>query len=142
MLPLTHVRSLLFGSSLISNAFAVRGGPLAADAQSMRALEGEATRLMDALAVPVLELRDFSTHRAGWASKPGLYVTFRRDLDPSIERNFRLIPRKQRAMVRKGMRNGLRAEIDDQVDRLHRLYSESVRNLGTPVFSESYFDLP
>jgi FemAB-related protein (PEP-CTERM system-associated) len=49
------------------------------------------------------------------------------------------VPRKQRAMIRKGMQNGLRSEIDSRVDRLHRIYAESVRNLGTPVFAKSYF---
>src|SRR5947208_14088591 len=42
-------------------------------------------------------------------------------------------------MVRKGMRHGLRSEIDDGIDRLYRIYAESVRNLGTPVFAKSYF---
>ena len=49
VLPLTHVKSVLFGSSLISNAFAVRGGPIATDDDSQRALESEAVRLMDDL---------------------------------------------------------------------------------------------
>jgi FemAB-related protein (PEP-CTERM system-associated) len=44
-------------------------------------------------------------------------------------------------MVRKGMRNELRSEIDASVDRLHRIYAESVRNLGTPVFAGSYFSI-
>ena len=66
VLPLTHVNSLLFGSSLISNAFAVRGGPIATDDESLRALEGEAVRLMEVLRVPVLELRDFSASRGDW----------------------------------------------------------------------------
>ena len=52
---------------------------------------------------------------------------------------MKAIPRKQRAMVRKGMRHGLRSEIDDGVDRLYRIYAESVHNLGTPVFAKSYF---
>ncbi len=139
LLPLTHVKSLLFGSSLISNAFAVRGGPIAIDAESLRALESEAVRLMEVLAVPVLELRDFSARRGDWPSKPGLYATFRREIDPAVERNLKAIPRKQRAMVRKGMRHGLHSEIDDGIDRLYRVYAESVRNLGTPVFAKSYF---
>lgn len=139
ILPLTHVKSRMFGSSLISNAFAVRGGPIAADAESLRALEGEAVRLMESLTIPVLEMRDFSASRADWPSKSDLYVTFRRLLDPSIERNLKAIPRKQRAMVRKGIRNELRSEIDVGVDRLYPLYAESVRNLGTPVFAKSYF---
>jgi len=141
VLPLVHVKSLLFGSSLISTAFAVQGGPLAADGESLSALESEAVRLMEVLRVPVLELRDFSESRADWPSKSNLYATFRRELDPSVERNLKLIPRKQRAMVRKGMRNELRSQIDDGVDQLYRVYSESVRNLGTPVFPKSYFRL-
>ena len=42
-------------------------------------------------------------------------------------------------MIRKGIRNQLKSEIDDDVGRLYRVYAESVRNLGTPVFSKSYF---
>src|SRR5262249_25145257 len=139
VLPLTHVKSLLFGSSLISNAFAVRGGPIAADAESLGALEGDAVRLMDALAVPVLELRDYSASRADCPSKSDLYAIFRRPLDASIDGNMKSIPRKQRAMVRKGIHNGLRSELDDDSDRLYRIYAESVHNLGTPVFAKSYF---
>jgi FemAB-related protein (PEP-CTERM system-associated) len=139
VLPLAHIKSLIFGSSLISTAFAVRGGPIAADDESLGALEREAVRLMEALAVPVLELRDFSSSRADWPSKTGFYVTFRRALDPSIESNLKLVPRKQRAMIRKGIQNELCSEIDDGIDRLHRIYAESVHNLGTPVFAKSYF---
>jgi FemAB-related protein (PEP-CTERM system-associated) len=137
VLPLTWVKSLLFGSSLISNAFAVRGGPIAADPESLRALEGEAVRLKESLAVPVLELRDFSESRADWPSKSGFYAIFRQPLRPSIEHNLQAIPRKQRAMIRKGIRNGLRSEVDDGIDRLYDVYAESVRNLGTPVFAQS-----
>jgi FemAB-related protein (PEP-CTERM system-associated) len=139
VLPLTHVKSLLFGSSLISNAFGVYGGPIAEDNETLCKLEVEAVRLMDAIAVPVLELRAFSASRADWPSKKDLYASFRRSLDSSVEHNLKSIPRKQRAMIRKGMRNKLRSEIDDSVERLYPVYAESVRNLGTPVFSKSYF---
>lgn len=117
----------------------MQGGPLAADLDSLRALEAEAVRLMEALSVPVLELRDFSASRADWPQRSGLYATFRRAIEPSVERNLKLIPRKQRAMVRKGIHNGLRSQVDDDIDCLYRVYAESVRNLGTPVFAKSYF---
>ena len=42
-------------------------------------------------------------------------------------------------MVRKGIKAGLTSVIDDDVERLHRVYAESVRNLGTPVFAKAYF---
>jgi len=141
VLPLTHVQSLLFGSSLISNAFSVHGGPIAEDAKSLRKLEAEALRLMDAIAVPVLELRNFSASRADWPSRKDLYASFRRSLDPAVEHNMKSIPRKQRAMIRKGMLNKLKSEIDDSIERLYRIYAESVHNLGTPVFSKSYFGI-
>lgn len=141
VLPLTHVKSLLFGSSLVSNAFAVRGGPIAADEDSLRALEAEAVRLMEILGVPVLEFRDFSAGRGDWLSKPGLYANFRRELAPTVEGNMKAIPRKQRAMVRKGIGHELHSELDDGIDRLYRVYAESVRNLGTPVFAKSYFSI-
>jgi FemAB-related protein (PEP-CTERM system-associated) len=51
------------------------------------------------------------------------------------------IPRKQRAMVRKGIQRELRAEFDHGIDRFYAIYSESVRNLGTPVFSRRYLSL-
>ena len=141
VLPLTHVKSLLFGSSLISNAFSVHGGPIAEDAKSLRKLEAEALRLMDAIAVPVLELRNFSASRADWPSRKDLYASFRRSLDPAVEHNMKSIPRKQRAMIRKGMLNKLKSEIDDGIERFYRIYAESVHNLGTPVFSKSYFGI-
>jgi FemAB-related protein (PEP-CTERM system-associated) len=139
VLPLTHIRSALFGSSLISNAFGVYGGPLAADEESGRALDAEAVRLMDALGAPVLEMRSAAPGRAGWHTKSGFYATFRKPILPAVEANLKAVPRKQRAMIRKGMQNGLRSQIDAGVDRLYRVYAESVRNLGTPVFAKSYF---
>jgi FemAB-related protein (PEP-CTERM system-associated) len=139
VLPLTHIRSVLFGSALIANAFAVYGGPVAADQQSVQALDEAAARLMDELRVPVLEMRGAAPHRNGWHTNSALYATFRRPIEGSVEANLKAVPRKQRAMIRKGIDNGLRSEIDTGIDRLHRIYAESVRNLGTPVFAKAYF---
>src|SRR3569623_990105 len=51
------------------------------------------------------------------------------------------IPRKQRAMVRKGIEAALTGEIDSGIARFYDAYSESVLKLGTPVFSRKYFAL-
>lgn len=141
VLPLTLVKTRLFGASLIANAFSVYGGPIATDGASLRALEDHAIGLMDQLRVPVLEFRSWSESRSDWASKTGLYATFRKAIDPSVENNLKAIPRKQRAMIRKGIQNGLESQVDDDVDRLHRVYAESVHNLGTPVFAKTYFGM-
>jgi FemAB-related protein (PEP-CTERM system-associated) len=51
------------------------------------------------------------------------------------------IPRKQRAMVRKGIQNNLSSVANRDTGLLHGIYAESVRNLGTPVFARRYFTM-
>src|SRR5579883_3260237 len=112
VLPLTHLRSPLFGQSLIANAFAVYGGPVASDEETLCALDAAALQLMERLNVPFLEMRGSLAHRRDWHDNSGLYATFRRPIEPSVEANLKAVPRKQRAMIRKGIQNGLRSEID------------------------------
>jgi len=141
VLPLVHIKSRLFGNNLISSPFCVYGGPVASDRESLLGLIGNAETLMSRLAADGIEFRTQRPAAAEWQTRSDLYVTFRRAIGDSAERNFGAIPRKQRAMVRKGIQNGLQARIDRATDGLYRIYSESVRNLGTPVFSRSYFKL-
>jgi FemAB-related protein (PEP-CTERM system-associated) len=141
VLPLTHVKSLLFGNSLISNAFCVYGGIVAADGEAMQALETEAVKLAAREKVDCVEFRSVSPAHPDWLQKSDLYVTFRRPIQADVDANMKAIPRKQRAMVRKGIANGLTSECDGDVARLHDIYAHSVRNLGTPVFSRRYFQL-
>ena len=139
VLPLGHIRSRLFGNTLISTPFCVLGGAVG-DADACAALENAAVELAYSLKVDVLELRHSQPRHPDWPAKRELYVNFRTTLDPDPEANLKAIPRKQRAMVRKGIDAGLQGEIDEGVDRLFAAYSESVRNLGTPVFARRYFE--
>ncbi|CAI8965854.1 FemAB family XrtA/PEP-CTERM system-associated protein [Methylocaldum szegediense] len=138
VLPLGHIRSLLFGNALISSPFCVYGGAVAESDSVRVALEEEACRLARELGVDYLELRNMKSRGSGRPSK-SLYVTFRKALDPDPEKNLAAVPRKQRAMIRKGIAAGLHSVIDSGIDRFFAAYSESVRNLGTPVFSKRYF---
>ena len=145
ILPLGHIKTMLFGNALISVPFCVHGGPLAADPEAGEALIAHAAALMDRLSVPVLEFRFRETpawlDQTAWPARPDLYVTFRKPITSDDEANLKAIPRKQRAMVRKGIDRGLSSVIDTNVDRLHAIYAESVRNLGTPVFAKRYLAL-
>ena len=141
VLPLTHVISRLFGNRLVSNAFGMYGGPVADDDESRRALEGEAVRLMESLHAPSLEVRSITAHRADWLSKADLYVTFRKPILPQVDANLKAIPPTVRNKVRKALKNQLFSEVDQDIDRLYSVYSESVRNLGTPVFGKRYFEI-
>jgi FemAB-related protein (PEP-CTERM system-associated) len=138
ILPLVHVNSRLFGNSLVSTAFCVYGGIVASDELTFAELDREACRLAEQLGVDCLEMRNRVQKHPERPYKD-LYVTFRKELDQDSEKNLLSIPRKQRAMVRKGIDAGLVSVIDNDVGRLYQAYSESVRNLGTPVFSKKYF---
>jgi hypothetical protein len=107
-------------------------------AKSQPALQREAVTLMERLGATSLEFRTQKCSHDGWAWKNDLYVTFRKNLLPNVEDNLKAIPRKQCAMVRKGIQKGGCAQVDDGVDRLYRV---PFRNLGTPVYSRRYFRL-
>ena len=138
VLPLAHVKSMLFGNALTSLPFAVYGGVAAADEASATALEQEAQRLAQQLGVDHLELRQLQRRHEGWPAQD-LYVTFRKAILPEEEANMLAIPRKQRAMVRKGIKNGLVSEIDEGVDRFFALYADNVHRHGTPALPKRYF---
>ena len=139
VLPLGEVKHLLFGHALISVPFCVYGGVLADDQVSREGLETRAMALAAERGVDHLELRNERPVRSDWLRKDGLYVTFKKAISEDHDTNLSAIPRKQRAMVRKGIKAGLVGGLDDGIDNLYRAYSESVRNLGTPVFPKSHF---
>jgi len=138
VLPLARVKSLLFGHSLVSLPFAVYGGVAASDPAAAEALEREAQRLARELGVEHLELRNLQRRHADWPAQD-LYVTFRKPILAEEEANMLAIPRKQRAMVRKGIKNGLRSEIDAGVERFFPLYADNVHRHGTPALPRRYF---
>jgi FemAB-related protein (PEP-CTERM system-associated) len=139
VLPLAEVKSLLFGHSLVSLPFCVYGGVAATDPAAVPALHAEARRIAAELGVCHLELRNRLAREPDWP-RQDLYVTFRKEILPDVEANMLAIPRKQRAMVRKGAKNGLRSEIDRDAGRFFELYADNVHRHGTPPLPRRYFD--
>ncbi|MGB7755912.1 MAG: FemAB family XrtA/PEP-CTERM system-associated protein [Salinisphaera sp.] len=137
ILPLVHVKSRLFANALISTPFCVYGGVVADSAEAEAALYAEACERANALGVDYFESRERAPRHVDWPRKD-LYYTFRRELADNDDDNLKLIPRKQRAVVRKGIKNGLTWVIDDDIDRFYPLYAYNLRSLGTPVFSQKY----
>lgn len=140
VLPLTEVNSRLFGHSLVSNAFCVYGGIATVDEEARAALDTAAQKLARELQVGHLEYRQLKPFHADWPSQD-LYFTFRKAIDPDVEANMLAIPRKQRAMVRKGIKNALVAEIDANADRFFKLFADNVKRHGTPALPKRYFAL-
>ena len=138
LMPLMEMRSLLFGHSLVSNPFATYGGALAHSPAVREALEERAASLAQSLGVGSLELRLRDPGTSGRPVKL-LYECFYKDIDPEPEANLKAIRSKQRNIIRKGIKSGLVSR-EITVQDFYRVYSESVRNLGTPVFKRALFE--
>ncbi len=133
LLPLTEVRSPLFGKSLVSAGFAVDGGVLGEGVEPLAAAA-------KALGYPSIELRGGAAP-VGWTVDTHTNLGFARPLAADDEAELLAIPRKQRAEVRKALANDLEVVTGSLglAAEHHRIYAESVRNLGTPVFPGRMF---
>jgi FemAB-related protein (PEP-CTERM system-associated) len=138
ILPLHEVRSRLFGNALVSAGFAVDGGLLGEEAGLISAMMA----LAHQTGCGTAELRGGAMPLADWKIDDTTYLGFVRRLAENDEAQLQAIPRKQRAEVRRALGFGLDVEIGRGARDLgahYRVYAESVRNLGTPVFPRALF---
>jgi FemAB-related protein (PEP-CTERM system-associated) len=141
LLPLHHVKSPLFGQALVSTAFAVDGGILADDPATVDALAASAQGLARDRGDLSIELHG-GPGPAEWQAYSE-HVGFVRPLAADDAAELLAVPRKHRAELRKALGNdALRVTIGRDARHLrdhYRVYSESVRDLGTPVFPKRLF---
>jgi len=88
---------------------------------------------------PVLNSLNDS-NSSNWLTKD-LYVTFQRPIFDTSDKNFDAIPRKQRRMIRQGMKYGLSSKIGgiEDLEKFYFIYARNVRDLGSPVFPIIFF---
>ncbi len=139
VLPLTHIKSRLFGNVMSSAGFAAYGGILADDKDIGRALLAKAEELGSVKGVDYVELKSREDDGFG-LPRNELYVTFIKELSADHDENMKAIPRKQRAMVRKGIGCGLKAHVGNEyLDSFYGVFAANVHRLGTPVYSKDWF---
>ncbi|AGP82633.1 FemAB-like protein [Alteromonas mediterranea MED64] len=140
VLPLFEQKSRLFGHVLISTPFCVYGGAIADDDIGLLQLENAAAELGHKLNVDYVEFR-YTKPRD---NNPNItlncnHSTYLMPISGDDQAILQSIKKKQRANIRQSLKNGLTAEETTDISDVHRIYSESVRNLGTPVFPKRYF---
>ncbi len=142
LLPLFLVRSRIFGRMLVSTPQSAYGGVLADSETIQDAILRVAEDLARRHRVRFLELRNYrNTVSDPDLMSKDLYVTFRQKVAADPDAMMNRIPRKTRAAIREGIRNQLEFKVDEAgVQGFYRVYSQSVRNLGTPVFAKRLFE--
>jgi FemAB-related protein (PEP-CTERM system-associated) len=142
LLPLSEVRSPLFGNSMVSTGFGVGGGILAEDAETSQALADAAWTLAEEKGCSGLELRGGALPEGPWRLNGDVYANFSADLPQGDEAILLSIKKRARAEVRRAQGFGLtfsEGTGPSELDAHYRCYSASVRNLGTPVFPRALF---
>lgn len=140
-LPLSDVHSALFGRALVSSGFAVGGGILATAGGAVEDLSCAAEELALRYGASTVEFRG-PLAAGSWDSMEGRHAGFEAPLAGDDEAQLLAIPRKARAEVRKGLANELEIRTGSgaaDLDAHYECYSQSVRNLGTPVFPRALF---
>ncbi|QBG36331.1 FemAB family XrtA/PEP-CTERM system-associated protein [Litorilituus sediminis] len=143
VLPLVEVKSKLFGHALVSTPFCVYGGAIADSDEIVRQLESHACQLAEKLSVDYLELRYKDKQDGSTLLLKQAHSTFGCIIPEEESEILANIRKKQRAVVRHSLKNGLSHSIktgSSDLTDFYQLLSTSYRNLGTPIFPQHYFE--
>jgi len=140
VLPLVQFRSRLFGRFVVSLPFLNYGGLLTSDADAQSALLARAKQVTASFGGTHLELRHverqcddlpFRSHK----------LSLTRALPDSSDALWTGLDKKVRNQVRKAQKEGLTAAKGgaELLDEFYAVFSENMRDLGTPVYSRRLF---
>lgn len=142
LLPLAHVRSLLFGKFLVSLPYLNYGGVMADDAPTADALVNHAADLADRLDVRYLELRNEEEHdHPMLVHCVGEKAHMRLRLPSTSENLWKQLNGKVRNQIRKGQKSGLTVAWGgaELLSSFYAVFSRNMRDLGTPVYGRKLF---
>ncbi len=140
VLPLVHIKSIFFGSFLISLPFFNYGGLLCTNTAAEIVLVQEAKKIMHVTKSSFIEFRHLREHGHSFITKKHK-ASMVLDIKKDIESQWNEFDAKLRNQVRKSEKNNLSVAVGhaDMLDQFYKIFSCNMRNLGTPVYSESYF---
>lgn len=141
MLPLTHVKSMLFGNFLVSTAFGNFGGIVTTDDEARAELLQSAIELARARNAKWIELRHVDTlplPLEEHTRKVNQYLELPADPDALWNK----VASKLRQQTRKAEKDGVECNIGgrENLPPFVDVFSRLIHDLGTPVYSSGFFD--
>lgn len=139
-LPIVQLKSRLFGNFMVSMPYFNYGGILADNSEVARALVAAANQWRQQEASEHLELRFLQDSELGLPQKTDK-VTFWLPLPERCEDLWGSFKPKLRAQIRRGERELTEFSIGggELLDEFYRVFSINMRDLGTPVYSRTFF---
>ena len=140
VLPLVFFRSRLFGTFAVSLPFVNYGGVLADGPDVASALLDRAIEEARSAGCRHLELRHTAQVYPSLTPKRHK-VAMRLRLSATPEAEWDRLDRKVRNQVRKGEKNALSVGVGgvELLDEFYQVFAHNMRDLGTPVYSRSFF---
>jgi FemAB-related protein (PEP-CTERM system-associated) len=142
LLPLAHVRSLLFGRFLVSLPYLNYGGPVAEGGAAAAALIDRAVALTDELGVRYLELRnERAVEHPALGHRHTTKKHMRLPLPGATGDLWMQLPAKVRNQVRKAEKGGLAVAWGghELLPEFYAVFAHNMRDLGTPVYGKGLF---
>ena len=141
VLPLVHVKSIMFGNYLISMPY-FNYGSVVADSLSIETLLIEHSKeLGKKLKVSSIEYREIKERGSSWPSKRNK-VNMVLDLPDNVDAFAKSIGSKRRSQIRRPIKEGalVRHGRKELLSDFYNVFSENMRDLGTPVYSKDFFE--
>ena len=140
ILPLVEFRSRLFGRFAVSLPFVNQGGVVAEDDEAARTLVSRAVDEARSRGLGHIELRHEQRRFPDLADKQHK-VSMRLRLPDTSEALWNQLDRKVRNQIRKAEKSGLVASSGgaELVDAFYAVFTENMRDLGTPVYPRGFF---
>lgn len=146
VLPLFHIKSRLFGNTLVSMPYLTYGGILANNDTIIEKLLDEALEMADDLNA-VLELRHVKplSEELYDSEKTQINdskVSMRLELPQSSEELFNSFKAKLRSQIRRPQKEGMIFKLGgpELIKDFYRVFTVNMRDLGSPVHSKKLFE--
>jgi len=140
ILPLVHLKSILFGNFIISLPYFNYGGICADNEEISNQLVKEAEVIAAEKNAEHIELRDTQNNSDGLFVKT-TKVSMRLLLPKSSEELWKSFSSKLRSQIKRPEKVGMyvKSGREEELESFYDVFSTNMRDLGTPVYSKEFF---
>jgi serine/alanine adding enzyme len=140
ILPMVHLKSLLFGNFAVSLPYFNYGGVCADTEEIGNELLRAATDITKSQGMQHLELRHVHNTMKDLPVKT-TKVSMRLSLPSTSEELMKSFPAKLRSQIKRPLQENMYARVagEEELDSFYAVFSQNMRDLGTPVYAKSFF---
>ena len=139
ILPLVHMKSMLFGNFMVSMPFFNYGGMICGNENAADLLVAESRHILADKHADYAEFRHVECSMDAETKQHKVSMIL--DLQGNVDEQWKALGSKVRNQVRKAEKSGLSVKIGriELLDRFYEVFCRNMRDLGTPVYGKKFF---